>query len=257
VGLGGRVAVVTGASHGIGRAIAQRLLGEGASVVAADVDPAGRELEGERVRFVPCDVRSEDDVEAAVAAAGDAFGRLDVLVNNAGAGGAYGPIPELRAEEWDATFELLVRSVMLGTKHAARAMIAGGRGGSIVSTASIAGMFGGAAPMAYSAAKAAVISMAQTASVELAGHGIRVNAVCPGVIDTDMVPDRSPEVVATGRPEDVAAAVAYLAGDDARFVTGQALVVDGGVMAGGADYSRELFGTPRRAGLDLGPRRGA
>ena len=257
MGLDGRVAVVTGASHGIGRAIARRLLGEGAAVVAADVDPAARELEGERLRFVHCDVRSEPDLEGAVAAATDAFGRLDVLVNNAGAGGAYGPLVELRADDWDATFELLVRSVMLGTKHAARAMIAGGEGGSIVSTASIAGMFGGAAPVAYSAAKAAVISIAQTTAVQLAEHGIRANAVCPGVIDTDLVPDRAPEVVATGRPEDVAAAVAFLAGDDARFVTGQTLVVDGGVMAGGADYAQELFGTPRRAGLDLGPRRGA
>jgi len=160
--LAGKVAVITGAASGMGLATAERFVAEGAKVVIADFNAdAGRaaaEALGPAARFTRCDVSVEDDVAAAVALATDAFGRLDVMFNNAGIGGAFGPITELEVDHWDATFAVLVRGVFLGTKHAARVLIEQGEGGSIINTASVAGLGGGAGPQAYSAAKAAVVN---------------------------------------------------------------------------------------------------
>jgi NAD(P)-dependent dehydrogenase (short-subunit alcohol dehydrogenase family) len=187
-------------------------------------------------------VSVEADVERLVDGATRAFGRLDTMFNNAGIGGAFGPITEQSVDDWDATFVVNVRSVFLGTKHAARVMIEQGTGGAIVNTASIAGLSGGGGPQAYSAAKAAVISLTKTTAVELAPHHIRVNAVCPGAIYTELLHRGRPEQTdrwreeiqpwpERGRPEMIAEVATWLASDAARFVTGEAVTADGGLMA--------------------------
>jgi NAD(P)-dependent dehydrogenase (short-subunit alcohol dehydrogenase family) len=242
-------AVVTGGASGIGRAAVERFLAEGWSVVAADLNAENGErlvadMAGaghkEHIVFVRADVSVEDDVAASVAAAGEHFGRLDCMVNNAGVGGAFGPITELEVEDWDYTFAVLARSVFLGTKHAARLMLAGGRPGSIVNTASIAGRGAGAGPQAYSAAKAAVLNLTRTTAVELAAHRIRVNAICPGAIQTPLagrawetLPGDAQPWPEPGRPEQIASVIFFLAGDDAGFITGEDITVDGGTIAAG------------------------
>lgn len=245
-----QVAVVTGGASGIGRATIERFLAEGWDVVVADLNVENGErlvdaLEGDgykgRIGFVHTDVSQEADVAGAVAAAAERYGRLDCMVNNAGVGGAFGPITELEVEDWDYTFAVLARSVFLGIKHAARLMQALGRPGSIVNTASIAGLGGGAGPQAYSAAKAAVLNLTRLAAVELAPHQIRVNAVSPGVIMTplaktgrfkDLSGAEQPWPRA-GQPEQVASVICFLAGDGAGFITGEAVTVDGGLLAAG------------------------
>ncbi|MCP4222519.1 MAG: SDR family NAD(P)-dependent oxidoreductase, partial [Actinomycetia bacterium] len=170
--LEGRVAVITGAASGMGLATAERFVAEGAKVIIADFNVEGGQAAadalGPAARFTLCDVSREDDVAAAAALAVDTFGRLDIMFNNAGIGGAFGPITEIEADDWDATFGVLVRGVFLGIKHAARIMIDQGEGGSIINTGSIAGLGGGAGPQAYSAAKAAVSNLSTTAATELA-----------------------------------------------------------------------------------------
>jgi NAD(P)-dependent dehydrogenase (short-subunit alcohol dehydrogenase family) len=248
----GRVAVITGGASGIGRAAVLRLLDAGANVVFGDLNRRnGQRLlddvgDPARLRFVPTDVAEEDDVEQLISVATSAFGRLDLMFNNAGVGGAFGPLTDIDVGDWDRTFAVLVRSVFLGTKHAARVMIERGEGGSVVNTASVAGLSGGGGPQAYSAAKAAVINLTYSSAVELAPHRIRVNAICPGVINTplairgDRDRDRVRELVTMiqpwpdlGRPEDIAGVVLWLAGPDSAFVTGEAIRVDGGVAAAG------------------------
>jgi NAD(P)-dependent dehydrogenase (short-subunit alcohol dehydrogenase family) len=259
--LAGKVTVVTGGGNGIGRATVLRFLDEGARVIAADVNPTtGAETmalaadRGHRdaVRFVRADVAEEADVAAAIDAAVREFGRLDCMYNNAGLAGVMGPITHLAVADWDYTFAVLVRSVFLGMKHATRVFRQQGGGGAILSTASVAGMCGGDGPQAYSAAKAAVINLTRAVAVELARDRIRVNCICPGGINTPLLHRGSPEVMGEvldkvqpwpdhGRPEDIAAAAVYLASDDARFVTGEALVVDGGMTAQGA-YALQTIG---------------
>ncbi|HVM10259.1 MAG TPA: SDR family oxidoreductase [Acidimicrobiales bacterium] len=251
----GRVAVVTGGASGIGRATVLRLLDDGASVVSADFNAASGEALVEevassgsgtekRLRFVRSDVSVEADVEAAVATAVDEFGRLDIMVNNAGVGGAFGPVENIEVDDWDWTFGVLVRGVFLGVKHASRVFKRQGDGGAIVNTASVAGLRAGAGPLAYSTAKAGVINLTRAAALELAEARIRVNAVCPGGINTPLLNYGNPDAVGQfldqlqpwpehGRPEDVAAAICFLASDDARFITGEALVVDGGLTISG------------------------
>jgi len=243
-----RVAVVTGAGGGIGLAIAAKIARDGGSVVIADVndDRGAAAVESlgafDSVRFVRTDVAEEEDVEAMVVAATDSFGRIDAMFNNAGIGGAFGPITEQSVEAWDATFAVNVRSVFLGTKHAAAAMIEHGSGGAIVNTASVAGLSGGGGPQAYSATKAAVISLTQTTAVELAEHRIRVNAVCPGAIYTELLHRGRPELTDVwraqiqpwperGEAEMIADVAVWLASDESRFVTGEAVTADGGLMA--------------------------
>ena len=251
----GKVAVVTGAASGIGRATALRFAEEGATVVAGDIDVVGGEALAEgsngRIRFVPTDVTSEVDIVALLAAA-EARGGPDILFNNAGAGGAREKIDEISAEAWDSTMALLLRSVALGTRHAAPLMAKKG-GGAIVNTASVAAFQTGMAPTAYSVAKAGVLHLTKLAAADLARHRIRVNAVCPGFITTNIftatlglpeaaraqanqfiegVAMQAQPIGRPGRPEDIAAAVAFLASDDAAFVTGTHLLVDGGMLVG-------------------------
>ncbi len=252
--LEGRVAVITGGGSGMGRATTLRFLDEGASVIVADFNAqtgaetlalakeAGKE---KHVRFIKTDVAEESDVEAMIALALEEFGRLDVVFNNAGVGGAFGPITDVEREDWDYTFAVLIRGPFLGIKYGARAMIEQGEGGSIINTASVAGLSGGAGPAAYSAAKAALVNLTMSTAVELAKHRIRVNAICPGGIATPLISmGQDPAVIEphletiqplpmAGRPEHIAGAALFLAGDDSAFVTGHALVVDGGLEAKG------------------------
>lgn len=256
--LQGKVAVITGGGSGIGRAAVLRFLAEGASVVIADFnEETGRQTlalaeqanHAARARFVRTDVAREADIEAMIATAVSEFGGLDVLFNNAGVGGAIGPLTETTVADWDYTFDVLAKGVFLGIKHGARVMKA--RGGAIINTASIAGLSGDGGPLVYSAAKAAVISLSKSAAVELAPWRIRVNAICPGFIatplsgggDADRV--RAPYASAqpwpeTGTGDHVAGAALFLASDDAAFVTGEALVVDGGLTAAGPEISKKF-----------------
>jgi NAD(P)-dependent dehydrogenase (short-subunit alcohol dehydrogenase family) len=251
--LEGKVCVITGGASGMGRSSALRFLAEGARVVIADLnDATGKEfLEaaaqdglGKRVRFVRTDVAEEADVAHMIEHAVSEFGRVDVMFNNAGLGGAFGPLTDLEVEDWDFTFAVLVRGVFLGIKHAARAMRRQGDGGAMINTASVAGLSGGSGPLCYSAAKAAVVNLTRSASLELAPDKIRVNAICPGAILTPLVHRGSPEAVRprlaalqpwpeAGEGEHIADAALFLASDESRFVTGEALVVDGGLTAAG------------------------
>jgi len=256
--LEGRVAVITGAASGMGLATAERFINEGASVVIADFNAeSGQEAAdrlGDRCRFTRCDVAVEDDVAAAVALATDAFGRLDIMFNNAGIGGAFGPITEIKADDWDTTFAVLVKGVFLGIKHSARVLIDQGEGGSIINTASIAGLGGGAGPQAYSAAKAAVANLSVTTAAELAPHSIRVNAICPGLIftplmhsgdeaDAEKVMRDFQPLPKRGEGSDIAGTALWLASDDAAFVSGQSITVDGGLLAMGP----RIFGQVRNS----------
>ena len=253
----GRAAVVTGGASGIGRAAVLRFLDEGARVTFADLNDANAEEtlalaraagHGDRIAYVRADVTDEAAVQNCFEGAADRWGRLDVAFLNAGVGGAIGPVTETTVAEWDTSFAFLVRSVFLGAKHAVPAMRAnpagsGGvpAGGAIVATGSVAGLSGGGGPHAYSAAKAAVINLVRSLALELASYRIRVNGVAPGLIDTPLAhggdPSRLPDMSERqpwpdrGRPEDIAAAAAFLASDDARFITGETITVDGGVMA--------------------------
>ena len=249
-----KVAVVTGGASGIGRSTVLRFLAEGAKVVVGDLNmKAAEQLVGDaaasdRLHVIRTDVSEEAEVEALIGAATDRFGRLDIVFNNAGIGGAFGPIIEIDVDDWDRTFAILTRSVFLGIKHGARALIEQGHGGSIINTASVAGLTGGSGPQAYSAAKAAVINLTLTTADELAPHRIRVNAICPGVIFTPLAvgrhPERLAEAVAALQPwpdhgsgDDIASAALWLASDESHFVTGEAIRVDGGLMAAGTRIS--------------------
>lgn len=195
------------------------------------------------VGFVRCDVAKESDVAATVAEAQSHFGRLDIAYLNAGVGGAFGPIAETSVEDWDYTFAVLVRSVFLGMKHASQAMKKHGDGGVILVTASIAGMVGGGGSHAYSASKAACISLIDNVATELGPDRIRVVGIAPGVISTPLVHRGRPEKFETqfgrqpwpdrGEPEHIADVAAFLCSDDARFITGETIRVDGGLLGQG------------------------
>ena len=256
--LDGKVAIVTGGASGMGRATVMRFLADGARVVVADLNEAnGAETlavakaqgHADAIAFVRCDVAQEADVVATVAEAEKRFGRLDIAYLNAGVGGAFGPIAETNVEDWDYTFAVLTRSVFLGMKHASTAMRRHGRGGVILVTASIAGMVGGGGSHAYSAAKAAVISLIGNVAAELAPHRIRVVGIAPGVISTPLVhrgkPERYEEQFKRqpwpdrGEPDHIADVASFLCSDEARFITGETVKVDGGLLAQGV----ALWGT--------------
>lgn len=251
-----KIALITGAASGIGLATVERFLAEGALVLAVDIqDEKGAGLEARfpgRLVYQHCDVTEDAAVAAAVARCVQAFGGLDILFNNAGAGGAMQGIAELSIEGFDRTIALLLRSVVSGTRHAIAPMLARG-GGAIVNTASIAAFAHGAAPISYSVAKAGVLHFTKLAAAELGPKNIRVNAVAPGLIATSIFgaslgmerpqADQLAAMIAAkaaaaqpiakpGLPEDVANAVLFLASDEAAFVTGAHLLVDGGFTTG-------------------------
>lgn len=259
--LAGKIAVVTGGASGIGAAVVDRFVDEGARVVVADLkDAADGGRHGGDAVFHRTDVTVEADVAGVVDLAVSTFGRLDVMVNNAGVIGALGSITQLSEQAYDHTVGVLLKGVFLGMKHAARVMIPQGSG-AIVSTASTAGFVGGLGPHLYTAAKHGVVGLTKSVANELGPEGIRVNAVAPGGTVTAMTatihggdPDDGTEVAArlaersllgsAVLPADVADAVLYLAGDEARFVTGHCLVVDAGQTSSGTATHRFNSGDP-------------
>jgi NAD(P)-dependent dehydrogenase (short-subunit alcohol dehydrogenase family) len=256
--LAGKVAVITGGASGMGLATVRRFIGEGAKVIIADVqDEPGQRLEnelGDSVRYQHTDVSKESDVEAAVDRAVAEFGRLDCMFNNAGFGGVSGELENLALEEhYRFTVDVLFTGVLSGIKHASRVMKTQDDGGSIISTASVAGLRGGWGPHVYSAMKAAVINLSKSTALELGPEGIRVNAICPGFIATAIFAGQAnmnwdqrmqfiaelekTETVSTpiqraGKGLDIANMALFLASDDSTFISGQAFVVDGGLTAG-------------------------
>ncbi|MCL4293827.1 MAG: glucose 1-dehydrogenase [Acidimicrobiia bacterium] len=248
--LAGKVGIVTGAATGIGRAAAEALAAVGAAVVVADVDEARGEKvaagiveRGGRAVFVRTDVSDDADVSAMVGRAVQEFGGLDVAFNNAGVEGTPAPLHETTPEAWARTVAVDLTGVWSCLRHEVPAMLGRG-GGSIVNCSSVAGLVGFPAMAAYVASKHGVIGLTRTAALEYATEGIRVNAVCPGVIDTEMVARfthdtaeaeeallASEPVGRMGRPEEIADAVVWLCSERSSFVTGQAIAVDGGFVA--------------------------
>ncbi|MCG8346780.1 MAG: glucose 1-dehydrogenase [Chloroflexales bacterium] len=254
--LDGQVAVITGGASGIGMATVRLFVEEGSRVIIADMqDDQGEQLAaelGSSVAYLHTDVSQESDVKAAIDQAVTRFGRLDCLFNNAGISGAVGPIETISAEGYDHTMSVLLRGVFLGMKHAAPILKRQGAG-SIISTASVAGLQAGHGPHIYSAAKAAIIHLTRSVAMELGESGVRVNCICPGGIATPIfgtavglsqeaarqTVEAMQTILATvqpirraGLPEDIARAAVWLASDDASFVNGHALVVDGGLTGG-------------------------
>jgi NAD(P)-dependent dehydrogenase (short-subunit alcohol dehydrogenase family) len=250
-----QVAVVTGGARGIGAAIVRRFVDEGAQVVFSDLlNEKGKALQGElgkKVAFYRADATSASETEALMKFAAERFGRLDCVVNNAGAGGEGGPIAETSVEGFDRSIGLLLRGTFLGIKYAVPRLQSGG---TIINIASVAGLVCGWAPHAYSAAKFGVVGLTKSVALELAERRIRVNAICPGGIATaiyapvagEVSPElieRTPEIVEpflaegtplgrSGFPSDIASAALWLASTESSFVTGHALVVDGGLTSG-------------------------
>jgi NAD(P)-dependent dehydrogenase (short-subunit alcohol dehydrogenase family) len=250
--LAGKTAIVTGGASGIGAASVRLFVEEGARVLIADtqVEP-GEELAkklGSAAAFCRVDVTREDDVAAVVDECLARWDRLDCIFNNAGFGGALGSIETTTVEEFDITFDVLLKGVFLGIKHAMRVMRPQGSG-SIISTASVAGLKTGESPHLYSVAKAAVIHLTRSVALELGEYGIRANCICPGIVATPLAasrPQANQELLdklaaalskaqalgRVGQPEDIARAALWLASDESEWVTGHAQVVDGGAFAG-------------------------
>ena len=275
--LEGKVAVITGAASGIGLGTVELFIAEGAKVVAADVqDEKGAMIEsrfGDKVAYVHCDVTKETDLIAAIDKAVSAFGGLDILFNNAGAGGTMAGAAEVTAKAWDQVFALLVRAPALATRHAIPHMLKRG-GGSIINTASIAGTEAGWGPLAYSTAKAAVIQLSRATAAEVSPQGIRVNAICPGLICTsifgsslglprevaDQMAARIEEVAPlmqpvklAGQPRHIAEAALFFASEASAFVTGTHLIVDGGITVGARHAWDPTAASPLLAAMGIEP----
>ena len=251
----GKSVVITGAASGIGRAAALLFDREGATVFAADLNLAGAEAvarEGQNIVPVACDVCVPDQIRALMDRAAGTCGGIDVVFNGAGAGGAREAIDEIDADGWDRTMDLLLRSVAMGIRYAVPHMKQR-PGASIVNTSSVAAVGPGYSPTAYAVAKAGVLHLTKCAATDLAQHGIRVNAVQPGFINTNIftasmempaeLVDTAKAMIAQmsshaqpvsrgGQPDDIAQAVAFLASEAAGFVTGTSLIVDGGITIG-------------------------
>jgi NAD(P)-dependent dehydrogenase (short-subunit alcohol dehydrogenase family) len=262
--LDGKSAVITGAASGIGEATTRLFLQEGASVVMADIEEArGSKIAGElgdRCRFIVADVAQEGAIDAAVDLAVAEFGGLDCLFNNAGNPGALGSIEEIDIASFDRTVAVHLRGVFLGIRAAARVMRPQGHG-SIINTASVAGLSAGFAGHDYSAAKAAILQLTKTTANELGEDGVRVNAICPGAVATAIygralgmdaetaqrtvdfmtvaLSDAAP-IRRSGMPLDIAEAALWLAGDGSAYVNGQAIVVDGGLLTGPLQRNRQV-----------------
>lgn len=273
-----KVAVITGGASGVGASTVRRFVEEGAKVVVADIlDERGRALAdelGDATVYTHTDVAREEEVAAAIDLAATRWGRLDCLFNNAGAGGVDDVIEALPMDGYQQTMDVLLKGVVVGMKHAAPIMKRQ-RAGSIINTGSVAGLRAGYGPLVYSIAKAAVIHLSRWTAMELGEWGVRVNCICPGGIVTPIFGKalglpvekadetlglvsellrNSQAIPRPGHPNDIAAAALWLASDEASFVNGHALVVDGGLV-GGLRYSqaqesfnfmRELMGVPRK-----------
>lgn len=252
----GKTVVITGAASGIGKQAAELFAREGAIVYAADIDSAAGESlaagSGGSIRFQHCDVTSTEAIRALMDRAASETGGIDVVFNNAGAGGARAKIHEIEPADWDRTMDLLLRSVAFGIRYAVPHMT-GRPGASIINVSSVAAVGPGYSPTAYAVAKAGVLHLTRMAAADLAQFGIRVNAIQPGFINTDIftssleIPDEqkimakgviaqmssnAQPVKRGGQPRDIAEACAYLASDAASFVTGTSLLVDGGLTLG-------------------------
>ncbi|RJT24275.1 SDR family oxidoreductase [Chakrabartia godavariana] len=252
----GKTVVITGAASGIGKATCLLFASEGATVIAGDIDEKGGEdlaaTSNGKIFFKRTDVCNTADIKALMDFAAEKTGGIDVVFNNAGAGGDKAPIEEIEPEGWDRTMDLLLRSVAMGVRYAVPHMI-GREGAAIVNTASVAGLGAGYSPTAYAVAKCGVIHLTKVGATDLAKHNIRMNAICPGFIQTNIfassmevpvekrdeankiiweIANHTQPVKRGGRPEDIANMVAFLASKEAGFITGTHFVVDGGITTG-------------------------
>ena len=237
-----KVAIVTGAASGIGRAIANTFVAEGAQVVYSDLAPGDLKLDDKQAVFIKCDVAKKEEVESLVKSAMAKFGRLDIMVNNAGID-TEGSIMDTSDADWEKTIAVDLSGVFYGARAASRAMKDNKISGAIINIGSIAGVVGFAGSAAYCTAKGGVIQLTRAAALDLAPFNIRMNAIAPGIIATNMTKDYLADPAFkkiftdntplghVGEPQDIANAALYLASDEAKFVTGTILHVDGGWTA--------------------------